>query len=83
MGNSFRITGISNPNEARQLSLLLRAGALMRRFRSLKNVPSARLWVCRTSNRVWKRVWPVWWSLSLFMIFFYKIRSDRDLCAGG
>ncbi|OZI13982.1 protein translocase subunit SecD [Sodalis-like symbiont of Philaenus spumarius] len=28
LGNSFRITGINNPNEARQLSLLLRAGAL-------------------------------------------------------
>ncbi|NBM85704.1 protein translocase subunit SecD [Proteus sp. G2661] len=28
LGNSFRITGISNANEARQLSLLLRAGAL-------------------------------------------------------
>ncbi|MGP4123299.1 MAG: protein translocase subunit SecD [Sodalis sp. (in: enterobacteria)] len=27
--NSFRITGINNPNEARQLSLLLRAGALI------------------------------------------------------
>lgn len=29
LGNSFRITGIKNPNEARQLSLLLRAGALI------------------------------------------------------
>ncbi|BET95735.1 protein translocase subunit SecD [Xenorhabdus taiwanensis] len=29
LGNSFRITGISNPAEARQLSLLLRAGALI------------------------------------------------------
>lgn len=29
LGNSFRITGISNPNEARQLALLLRAGALI------------------------------------------------------
>ena len=29
LGNSFRITGINNPNEARQLSLLLRAGALI------------------------------------------------------
>ena len=29
LGNSFRITGISNPTEARQLSLLLRAGALI------------------------------------------------------
>ncbi|MDU4582230.1 MAG: protein translocase subunit SecD [Enterobacter hormaechei] len=29
LGNSFRITGIRNPNEARQLSLLLRAGALI------------------------------------------------------
>ncbi|HFD0314162.1 protein translocase subunit SecD [Serratia marcescens] len=29
LGNSFRITGIGNPNEARQLSLLLRAGALI------------------------------------------------------
>ncbi|MGV3345536.1 protein translocase subunit SecD [Enterobacteriaceae bacterium LUAb1] len=29
LGNSFRITGISNPGEARQLSLLLRAGALI------------------------------------------------------
>lgn len=29
LGNSFRITGINHPNEARQLSLLLRAGALI------------------------------------------------------
>lgn len=29
LGNSFRITGIDNANEARQLSLLLRAGALI------------------------------------------------------
>lgn len=29
LGNSFRITGINNLNEARQLSLLLRAGALI------------------------------------------------------
>lgn len=29
LGNSFRITGINNPTEARQLSLLLRAGALI------------------------------------------------------
>jgi len=29
LGNNFRITGINNPNEARQLSLLLRAGALI------------------------------------------------------
>uniref|UniRef100_A0A8W7PG35 Protein-export membrane protein SecD n=1 Tax=Anopheles coluzzii TaxID=1518534 RepID=A0A8W7PG35_ANOCL len=29
LGNSFRIPGINNPNEARQLSLLLRAGALI------------------------------------------------------
>ncbi len=29
LGNSFRITGINNANEARQLSLLLRAGALI------------------------------------------------------
>lgn len=29
LGNSFRITGINNPNKARQLSLLLRAGALI------------------------------------------------------
>ncbi|WP_114191528.1 protein translocase subunit SecD [Edaphovirga cremea] len=29
LGNSFRITGINDPNEARQLSLLLRAGALI------------------------------------------------------
>ncbi|AOM42874.1 protein-export membrane protein SecD [Xenorhabdus hominickii] len=29
LGNSFRITGIGNPAEARQLSLLLRAGALI------------------------------------------------------
>ncbi|WMY94960.1 MAG: protein translocase subunit SecD [Arsenophonus sp.] len=28
-GNKFRITGISNPTEARQLSLLLRSGALV------------------------------------------------------
>nr|CDS58907.1 SecYEG protein translocase auxillary subunit [Serratia symbiotica] len=29
LGNSFRITGIGNANEARQLALLLRAGALI------------------------------------------------------
>lgn len=29
LGSSFRITGISSPNEARQLALLLRAGALI------------------------------------------------------
>lgn len=29
LGNSFRITGIDNPKEARDLSLLLRAGALI------------------------------------------------------
>jgi preprotein translocase subunit SecD len=29
LGNSFRITGVNDPNEARQLSLLLRAGALI------------------------------------------------------
>ncbi len=29
LGNSFRITCINNPNEARKLSLLLRAGALI------------------------------------------------------
>ncbi|SFU44210.1 preprotein translocase subunit SecD [Xenorhabdus koppenhoeferi] len=29
LGNSFRITGLGNPAEARQLSLLLRAGALI------------------------------------------------------
>lgn len=29
LGNSFRITGINDPNEARQLALLLRAGALI------------------------------------------------------
>ncbi|WP_411900113.1 SecDF P1 head subdomain-containing protein, partial [Salmonella enterica] len=32
LGNSFRITGISNPNEARQPPLLLRACALMYRI---------------------------------------------------
>ena len=29
LGNSFRITGVNDPNEARQLALLLRAGALI------------------------------------------------------
>jgi preprotein translocase subunit SecD len=29
LGHSFRITGVNDPNEARQLSLLLRAGALI------------------------------------------------------
>ncbi len=51
LGNSFRITGINNPNEARQLSLLPRAGAALPPFRLLKNVPLAQPWVCRTLNR--------------------------------
>ena len=36
LGNSFRITGISNANEARQLSLLLRAGALIAPIQSVE-----------------------------------------------
>lgn len=63
-GNSFRITGINNPNEARQLSLLLRAGALIAPIQIVEERtigPTPR--VCRTLNRVWKRVWPVWWCL--------------------
>ncbi len=65
LGNSFRITGISNPNEARQLSLLLRAGALIAPIQIVEErTIGPTLGECRTSSRVWKPVWPVWWSLS-------------------
>lgn len=64
LGNSFRITGISNPNEARQLSLLLRAGALIAPIQIVEERTIGPTLECRTSSRVWKPVWPVWWSLS-------------------
>ncbi len=51
LGNSFRITGINNPNEARQLSLLLRAGALIAPIQIVEDVPLVQLWVCKTFSR--------------------------------
>ena len=56
LGNSFRITGIVNPNEARQLSLLLRAGALIAPIQIVEERTIGPTPVSRTSPKVWKPV---------------------------
>ena len=63
LGNSFRITGINNPNEARQLSLLLRAGALIAPIQIVEERTIGPTRVCRTLNRGWRLALPVCWFL--------------------
>lgn len=63
LGNSFRITGINNPNEARQLSLLLRAGALIAPIQIVEERTIGPTPVCRTLSRGWRLALPVCWFL--------------------
>ncbi len=55
-GSKFRITGINNGTEARQLSLLLRAGALIAPIQIVEERTIYQLWVCKISNNTRKLV---------------------------
>lgn len=82
-GNSFRITGINNPNEARQLSLLLRAGALIAPIQIVEERTIYRRWVCRTSNRPGSVSGRSGGLHPVHDLLLQEVRSDCDKRAGG
>ena len=72
LGNSFRITGIGNPNEARQLSLLLRAGALIA---PIQIVEERTIGPTLGQQNITQGLEACLWGLLasiLFMVVFYK-----------
>ncbi len=72
LGNSFRITGINNPNEARQLSLLLRAGALIA---PIQIVEERTIGPTMGAQNITQGLEACLWGLIasiLFMVVFYK-----------
>jgi len=72
LGNSFRITGINNPNEARQLSLLLRAGALIAPIQIVEErTIGPTLGMQNIKQGLEACLWGLIASI-LFMVFFYK-----------
>ncbi|WP_233963927.1 protein translocase subunit SecD [Pectobacterium versatile] len=72
LGNSFRITGIDNPNEARQLSLLLRAGALIAPIQIVEErTIGPTLGMQNITQGLEACLWGLIASI-LFMVFFYK-----------
>ncbi|MTD40864.1 protein translocase subunit SecD [Erwinia sp. CPCC 100877] len=72
LGNSFRITGISNPNEARQLSLLLRAGALIAPIQIVEErTIGPTLGMQNIKQGLEACLWGLVASI-IFMVFFYK-----------
>ncbi|QKO12801.1 Protein translocase subunit SecD [Dickeya solani] len=64
LGNSFRITGINNPNEARQLSLLLRAGALIAPIQIVEERTIGPTLGMQNITQGWKPAWLAWLCLS-------------------
>lgn len=72
LGNSFRITGISNANEARQLSLLLRAGALIAPIQIVEErTIGPTLGMQNIKQGLEACLWGLVASI-VFMVFFYK-----------
>ncbi|NDJ58692.1 protein translocase subunit SecD [Enterobacteriaceae bacterium 4M9] len=72
LGNSFRITGINNPNEARQLSLLLRAGALIAPIQIVEErTIGPTLGMQNIKQGLEACLWGLVASI-LFMVFVYK-----------
>ncbi len=70
--NNFQITGINNPNEARQLSLLLRAGALIA---PIKIVEERTIGPTMGQQNITQGLEACLWGLLIsiiFMILFYK-----------
>ena len=83
LGNSFRITGISNPTEARQLSLLLRAGALIAPIQVLKNGLSARPGYAEHQTGPGSVSGRSGGLYPVHDLLLQEVRPDRDLGAGG
>ncbi|MBV4413760.1 protein translocase subunit SecD [Enterobacteriaceae bacterium YMB-R22] len=72
LGNSFRITGIENANEARQLSLLLRAGALIAPIQIVEErTIGPTLGMQNIKQGLEACLWGLVASV-IFMVFFYK-----------
>lgn len=72
LGNSFRITGINNPTEARQLSLLLRAGALIAPIQIVEERTIGPSMGQQNINQGFKAcLWGLIASV-LFMLVYYK-----------
>jgi preprotein translocase subunit SecD len=72
LGNSFRITGIDNPTEARQLSLLLRAGALIA---PIQIVEERTIGPTLGSQNIAQGLQACLWGLAvsiLFMVVYYR-----------
>ncbi|MDA5497653.1 protein translocase subunit SecD [Yersinia aleksiciae] len=72
LGNSFRITGIDNPTEARQLSLLLRAGALIA---PIQIVEERTIGPTLGSQNITQGLEACLWGLAvsiLFMVVYYR-----------
>ncbi|PKH21319.1 protein translocase subunit SecD [Enterobacterales bacterium CwR94] len=72
LGNSFRITGINNANEARQLSLLLRAGALIA---PIQIVEERTIGPTMGQQNITQGLEACLWGLLasiIFMVVFYK-----------
>ncbi len=63
LGNSFRITGINNPSEARQLSLLLRAGALIAPIQIVEERTIGPTTGMQNIEQGWRLALPVCWFL--------------------
>ncbi len=73
LGNSFRITGINNPTEARQLSLLLRAGALIA---PIQIVEERTIGPTLGAQNIAQGLEACLWGLGasiLFMVVYYRI----------
>lgn len=72
LGNRFVITGISNPNEARQLALLLRAGALIAPIQIVEErTIGPTMGLQNIKQGLDACLWGVIASI-LFMVIFYK-----------
>jgi preprotein translocase subunit SecD len=72
LGNSFRITGIDSPAEARQLSLLLRAGALIA---PIQIVEERTIGPSMGQQNITQGLEACFWGLmvsALFMLIVYK-----------
>jgi preprotein translocase subunit SecD len=72
LGNSFRITGVNDPNQARQLSLLLRAGALIA---PIQIVEERTIGPTMGAQNITQGLEACLWGLLasiLFMVVFYR-----------
>ncbi len=72
LGNSFRITGIENANEARQLSLLLRAGALIAPIQIVEERTIGPTLGAQNINQGLEACLAGLAVSIIFMLFFYK-----------